>query len=109
MIGETAPRTCRRVKRSASGKSSQKTSRHRSPPRIPVSQSWTSATLMAGAGGARSARGGPGPLAPVAQQVPQGALEGDLHLPAHHLFDFGGVALEPHDIGGAQAGRIGLY
>ena len=45
MIGDTLPGTCSRVKRSAWGKSSQKTSRQRSPPRIPVSQSWTRATL----------------------------------------------------------------
>src|SRR6266542_4002174 len=82
MTGVTEPGTWSRVKRSASGKSSQKTSRHRSPPRIPVSQSCTSATLMAGVAGARSARRGPGALAPVAQEV--------------------------HDVGRAQPGRVDL-
>src|SRR5260370_28020737 len=44
MIVETLPGTCSNVKRSASGNSSQNTSRHRSPPRMPVSQSWMRAT-----------------------------------------------------------------
>src|SRR5258706_15872544 len=44
MIGETLPGTCSSVNRSASGNSSQKTPRHRSPPRMPVSQSCTRAT-----------------------------------------------------------------
>jgi hypothetical protein len=43
---DTLPTTCRRVKRVAAGKISQKTSRHLSPPRIPVNQSWTSATRI---------------------------------------------------------------
>ena len=43
---DTDPGTWISVKSVASGKSSQNTSRHRSPPRIPVSQSWTSATRM---------------------------------------------------------------
>ena len=47
IVGETLPGTCTSVKRSASGKSSQNTSRQRSPPRMPVSQSWTRATLTA--------------------------------------------------------------
>src|SRR5712692_2215943 len=46
MVGETLPGTCTKVKRSASGKISQKTSKHFSPPRIPVSQSCTSATCI---------------------------------------------------------------
>src|SRR5215468_6293353 len=46
MVGETLPGACTTVKRSASGKSSQKTSKHFSPPRIPVSQSCTSATCI---------------------------------------------------------------
>src|SRR6266508_4510180 len=47
MTGATEPGTWSRVKRSASGNSSQNTSRQRSPPRIPVSQSCTKATFMA--------------------------------------------------------------
>ncbi len=44
ITGLTLPGTCSRVKSGASGNSSQATSRQRSPPRIPVSQSWTRAT-----------------------------------------------------------------
>ena len=44
ITGLTLPGTCRSVKSGASGNSSQKTSRQRSPPRMPVSQSWTRAT-----------------------------------------------------------------
>ena len=47
MVGDTEPSVWSSVKTGASGNISQKASRHRSPPRIPVSQSWTSATFMA--------------------------------------------------------------
>lgn len=46
-----APATCSSVKSVASGKSSQKTSRTFSPPRKPVSQSWTRATRISGESG----------------------------------------------------------
>jgi hypothetical protein len=39
IVGDTVPGTWSSVKSGAFGKSSQKTSRHRSPPRMPVSQS----------------------------------------------------------------------
>src|ERR1700723_3502909 len=44
MAVEVEPRRWIRVWRVASGKARQRTSRHFSPPRIPVSQSWTIAT-----------------------------------------------------------------
>src|SRR6185295_15448890 len=100
---ETEPGTWTSVKRSASGNSSQNTSRQRSPPRIPVSQSWTSATRMAWI---RSARGAPDPLPPVVEELNEGALEGNRHLPPRGLLDLGGVALEDHHVGGPEALRV---
>src|SRR6266850_2382681 len=57
---------------------------------------------------AASARGGPGPLPPVGEQVLQGALEGDLHLPAGRLLDLRRVPFEDHDVGRPQPARIRL-
>src|SRR5258705_8887874 len=120
MTGETLPGTCRRVKRSAEGNSSPNTSRQRSPPRMPVSQSWTSATFAFASSGtgvlprswqpfpAASARGGQVPLPPVGEQVLQGALEGDLHLPAGRLLDLRRVPFEDHDVERPQPARIRL-
>ncbi len=44
IVGLSAPRRWIKVCRTASGKARQRTSRHFSPPRMPVSQSCTSAT-----------------------------------------------------------------
>src|SRR5580765_6884363 len=101
--GETEPGTWTSVKRAASGNSSQNASRQRSPPRIPVSQSWTSATRMAWI---RSARGGPDPLPPVVEELAEGALEGNRHLPPRGLLDLRRVALEDHHVRGSEALRI---
>src|SRR4029453_5556918 len=68
MTGLTVPGTCRSVKSGASGNSSQNTSRQRSPPRIPVSQSWTRATLTGGWPRGGSARRGGEPLPPVVEE-----------------------------------------
>src|SRR3990170_482403 len=106
--GETEPGTWTSVNRSASGKSSQKTSRQRSPPRIPVSQSWISATRMAIPGSDSLAGDGGNPPAPVVEELAERLLEGDLHLPARGPVHLGGIALEHHDIRGAEPGGIGL-
>src|SRR5512147_1232894 len=104
MTGDTVPGTWRRVNRSASGKISQNTSRQRSPPRIPVSQSWTRATRIGPPGRAGSARCRPDALAPVVEELAKRLLEGDLDLPAGRAVDLAGVALQQHHVRGAQAG-----
>src|SRR5512132_4130997 len=105
MTADTLPGTWTSVKRSAAGNSSQNTSRQRSPPRIPVSQSWTNATRMAWI---RSARGGPDPLPPVVEELAEGALEGNRRLPPRGLLDLRRVALEVHHVGGPEARRVDL-
>src|SRR6266478_6566456 len=113
IVSDTEPGTCRSVKRSAAGKSSQKTSRQRSPPRMPVSQSCTSATFMVLGRGRRrpgnptearagSAQRAPDALAPVVQELRERALEWDLGPPPRRLLDLGGIAFEHHDVRGAQ-------
>src|SRR5215472_344027 len=104
MTGATEPGAWTRVNRSASGKSSANTSRQRSPPRMPVSQSWTSATRTGVA--RRSARGGPDPLPPVVEELDEGALEGNRRLPAEGPLDLRRIALEDHHVGRAEAGGI---
>src|SRR3954463_14194817 len=47
IVGDTDPGTWTSVKSSASGNRSHRTSSAFSPPRIPVSQSWTKASLKA--------------------------------------------------------------
>jgi len=46
MVADTDPGTCSRVNNSAAGYRSQSTSSTFSPPRIPVSQSWTKAIFI---------------------------------------------------------------
>src|SRR5262249_28651646 len=108
MSGATEPGTWSNVYRSASGKSSQKTSRQRSPPRIPVSQSCTRATLMAQAAATRSAGRARNPLPPVVQKLRERALERNLRLPTRRLLDLGGISFQDHDIGRTEASRISL-
>src|SRR5262245_6895932 len=108
MTGETEAGTWSNVNRSASGNSSQKTSRQRSPPRIPVSQSCTRATFMAQAPARRSAGRARHPLSPVVQELRERALEGNLGLPSRRLLDLGGIAFQDHDIGRTESSRIGL-
>ena len=94
MVGDTEPGAWSRVKMGAVGNSSQKTSRHRSPPRILVSQSWTSATFMVGRRPAASAGRRHLPLAPVREEILESPLEGNLHFP----LDLGRVSLQDHDV-----------
>src|SRR5882724_8560361 len=108
MVGDTEPGMWSRVKTGASGNSSQKTSRHRSPPRIPVSQSWTSATFMVTRRPAASAGRRHRPLAPVREKIFERSLEGNLHFPAHGLPDLRRVSLQYHDVRGPQPRRIAL-
>src|SRR5215471_6361663 len=105
---ETEAGTWSNVNRSASGNSSQKTSRQRSPPRIPVSQSCTKATFMAQAAARRSAGRARHPLSPVVQELRERALEGNLGLPSRRLLDLGGISFQDHDIGRTESSRIGL-
>src|SRR5712692_7666838 len=100
IVSDTEPGTWRSVKRSAAGKSSQKTSRQRSPPRMPVSQSCTRATLMAGRPRARPSGGrAPDAVPPVVQELHERAPEGNLGLPPGRLFDLGGIPFEHHHVG----------
>src|SRR5215813_2668047 len=108
MMGETEAGTWSNANRSASGNSSQKTSRQRSPPRIPVSQSCTRATFMAQAPATRSAGRARHPLPPVVQELRERALEGNLGLPSRCLLDLGGISFKDHDIGWTESSRIGL-
>src|SRR5689334_7469153 len=108
MVGDTDPGIWSRLNSGASGNSSQKTAKRRSPPRIPVSQSWTSATFMAPSARRASAGRRTRPPAPVVEQVLQRLLEGNLHLPAGGVPDLRRVALQDHDVRGPEPRRIGL-
>src|SRR5258705_5386930 len=108
MVGDTEPGVWSRVKTGASGNSSQKTSRHRSPPRIPVSQSWTRATFMVTRRPAASAGRRHRPLAPVREEIFERPLEGNLHFPARGLPDLGRVPLQNHDVRGPEPGWVRL-
>src|SRR5512144_2349892 len=107
ITGDTEPGTWTSVNRSASGNSSQKTSRQRSPPRIPVSQSWTSATRMAWI--PRSVRGASDPRAPVVEELAERALEGNRHPPPRGLLDLRRVALEDHHVRWPEASGVDLH
>src|SRR5262245_13860740 len=108
MTGETEPGTWSSVNRSASGNSSQKTSRQRSPPRIPVSQSCTRATFMAQAPVTRSASRARHPLPPVVQKLRERTLEGNLGFPSRRLLDPGGIPFQDHDIRRTESSWISL-
>ena len=84
IVALTLPGTCRSVKSGAWGNSSQTASRQRSPPRMPVSQSWTSAMRGAARGAADSPRS-------LSAREPTGAVANTRRL------------------GGAKTSRVSYY
>src|SRR5215831_10898876 len=111
MTGDTLPGTCSRVKRDASGNSSHRTSRHRSPPRIPVSQSWTRAIRGHASAVTRPralGAGAPYALPPVVEQIAQRLLEGNVRSPPRGPLDLARIADEQGHVGGAHAVGPGL-
>src|SRR6185369_841017 len=95
MVALTLPGTWSSVKSGASGNSSQATSRQRSPPRIPVSQSWTRAMRGAATVAARQVLNIPDILLQP-QELSVQALERGHHRPGVQL------AACPRPVLGAQ-------
>src|SRR5882672_4412213 len=106
MTGLTFPGTCSSVKSGASAKSSQRTSRQRSPPRIPVSQSWTRATRAPGITPAPLARARGDALSPVLEQIGERLLERNRPAPAEVRLDLLAAAAQDRHVGGPEPGRV---